>query len=258
MNQGLRKYTERVKIYTHYTNYKGRLFIKILSDLFNDAAEKHTEILGIDVATLMQEDKTWMLYSIRTRIEEMPVKGEEVVVETWVSGIDRFLALRDFRILNREGKVLAEAASRWMCIDIHRRRLVRLTPLILETGRNIPSELQAGNLPPLWEDDSIFERRAEGGRSFEATFDNIDFNGHVTQASYIRWMTNALPFEFLKNHVLTDIHVEYRHEIMPEHTIVSDYRTERRNDRVFVYHKILPEAGGREHCVGVSCWKETD
>ena len=32
------KYREELKIHNHYTNYKGRLFIKTLCDLFNDVA----------------------------------------------------------------------------------------------------------------------------------------------------------------------------------------------------------------------------
>ena len=37
------KYVEKVKIFNHYTNYKGRLFVKTLCDLFNDVAEVQTE-----------------------------------------------------------------------------------------------------------------------------------------------------------------------------------------------------------------------
>ena len=39
------KYAEKVKIYNHYTNYKGRLFVKTLCDLFNDAAEVQTNYI---------------------------------------------------------------------------------------------------------------------------------------------------------------------------------------------------------------------
>ena len=52
------KYTEQIKIYNHYTNYKGRLFIKTLCDLFNDVAEVQTERLGVDVDTLNKQGQT--------------------------------------------------------------------------------------------------------------------------------------------------------------------------------------------------------
>ena len=46
------KYIEKVKIFRHYTNYKGRLFVKALCDLFNDVAQTQTEQEGVDVETL--------------------------------------------------------------------------------------------------------------------------------------------------------------------------------------------------------------
>ena len=55
------KYAEKVKIYNHYTNYKGRLFVKTLCDLFNDAAEVQTELYKVDVDTLNAQGFTWML-----------------------------------------------------------------------------------------------------------------------------------------------------------------------------------------------------
>ena len=52
------KYIEKVKIYNHYTNYKGRLFIKTLCDLFNDVAEEQTVIYGVDVDTMNKQGMT--------------------------------------------------------------------------------------------------------------------------------------------------------------------------------------------------------
>ena len=58
------KYAEKVKIYNHYTNYKGRLFVKTLCDLFNDAAEVQTELYKVDVDTLNAQGFTWMLHRL--------------------------------------------------------------------------------------------------------------------------------------------------------------------------------------------------
>lgn len=43
------KYAEKVKIYNHYTNYKGRLFVKTLCDLFNDAPRYRPNYYKVDV-----------------------------------------------------------------------------------------------------------------------------------------------------------------------------------------------------------------
>lgn len=247
------KYTERIKIYNHYTNYKGRLFIKTLCDLFNDVAEVQTEMLGVDVDTLNKQEQTWMLHRLHIRIFKMPHKGEEVLMETWPSGIDRLFALRDYRMLREDGEVLVNATSEWMLIDLKRRRPIRQTAKVVEmsTGHSI-EKLELGHI--LEEKDR--KEELPGLRRFTATFDNIDFNGHVTQASYMRWITNALPFEFLKNHILTEVEIVYEHEIMPDSDICSYYKMDESGEDVQILHQIKDGNGERLHGVAKSIWKK--
>ena len=81
------KYAEKVKIYNHYTNYKGRLFVKTLCDLFNDAAEVQTELYKVDVDTLNAQGFTWMLHRLHILLHKMPLKEEIVTIETWPSAV---------------------------------------------------------------------------------------------------------------------------------------------------------------------------
>ena len=120
------KYAEKVKIYNHYTNYKGRLFVKTLCDLFNDAAEVQTELYKVDVDTLNAQGFTWMLHRLHILLHKMPLKEEIVTIETWPSGIDRLFALRDYRMFREDGEELVRATSEWMYIDMKRRRPLRL------------------------------------------------------------------------------------------------------------------------------------
>ena len=126
------KYIEKVKIYNHYTNYKGRLFIKTLCDLFNDVAEEQTVIYGVDVDTMNKQGMTWMLHRLHIQLHKMPQHSEEVVIETWPSGIDRLFALRDYRMLRKDGEVLVLATSEWMSIDLNRRRPTRLSEKVID------------------------------------------------------------------------------------------------------------------------------
>ena len=105
------KYAEKVKIYNHYTNYKGRLFVKTLCDLFNDAAEVQTELYKVDVDTLNAQGFTWMLHRLHILLHKMPLMEEIVTIETWPSGIDRLFALRDYRMFREDGEELVRATS---------------------------------------------------------------------------------------------------------------------------------------------------
>ena len=79
----------------------------------------------------------------------------------------------------------------------------------------------------------------------------------MTQASYVRWITNSLPFEFLKKHVLTEIEVIYAHEIMPDSRIHSAYRMEERGENeVVVWHELKDEADHLTHCQAKTVWKK--
>lgn len=247
------KYIEKVKIFNHYTNYKGRLFVKTLCDLFNDTAEVQTEQYGVDVATLNAQGMTWMLHRLHIRLNKMPQQNEEVYIETWPSGIDRLFALRDYRMIREDGEELVRATSEWMYIDLKRRRPMRLSEKVIRmsTEHDIPRLELASIL-----NEKEFEPEVQGGRQFIATFDNIDFNGHVTQASYMRWITNSLPFGFLKEHVLVDVEVIYAHEIMPDSTIFSAYSMTENGDLITVLHEVKNEAGDLRHCIAMTVWEK--
>lgn len=247
------KYIEKVKIFNHYTNYKGRLFVKTLCDLFNDTAEVQTEQYGVDVATLNAQGMTWMLHRLHIRLNKMPQQNEEVYIETWPSGIDRLFALRDYRMIREDGEELVRATSEWMYIDLKRRRPMRLSEKVIRmsTEHDIPRLELASIL-----NEKEFEPEVQGGRQFIATFDNIDFNGHVTQASYMRWITNSLPFRFLKEHVLVDVEVIYAHEIMPDSTIFSAYSMTENGDFVTVLHEVKNEIGDLRHCIAMTVWEK--
>ena len=247
------KHIEKVKIFTHYTNYKGRLFVKTLCDLFNDVAEVQTKYYGVDVDTLNAAGATWMLHRLHIRLNKMPSENEEVFIETWPSGIERLFATRDYRMVREDGEELVRATSEWMYIDLNRRRPLRQPEKVvaISTGHQIP-HLEIESIL----NEKEFAMVPQGGRHFDATFDNIDFNGHVTQASYMRWLTNSLPFDFLKTYVLTDVEVIYAHEIMPDSSIYSSYQIVEENGPIVVFHQVQDEAGTLTHCIAKSVWEK--
>ena len=247
------KYIEKVRIFNHYTNYKGRLFVKTLCDLFNDAAEAQTEMYKVDVDTLNAQGFTWMLHRLHIQLTKMPQKEEVVTIETWPSGIDRFFALRDSRLLRENGEELVRATSEWMYIDMKRRRPLRLPQNVIDLSTH--HQIEKLHLHTLLEEKE-FTGEVQGSRSFTATFDNIDFNGHVTQASYVRWITNSLPFGFLKAHVLVEIEVIYAHEILPDSCIFSGYRIEDRGTEVIVFHEVKNQTGELTHCLAKTVWQK--
>ena len=249
------KCTTRTVIHGHYTDVRNRLFIKTLCDLFNDVANKQTLLLGVDVDTFQARGITWMLHKIHIRVSRMPVKGEEVLLETWPSGADRLFATRDFHIVTPEGEELVKLTSEWMVIDLERRRPVRLPENVLCLAkhyegvvRDLSFELDVKTVP----------HEFTGARRFVASYEHIDFNLHVTQASYVGWLTNSLPYDFLKSHKLEDLEVVFEHEVLPESEVDSAYLFHEEHDRTVVFHRVNAVSGDRTHCVARSVYMKEE
>ncbi|MCB6974881.1 MULTISPECIES: acyl-[acyl-carrier-protein] thioesterase [Butyricimonas] len=247
------KYSEEIKIRGHYTDLQGRLIVKSLCDLFNDVANGQTLLLGFDVPTLNAQGLTWMLHKLRIIVNRMPEQEEIVTLETWPSGIDRLFALRDFSMFSGKGELLIRATSEWMVIDINRRRPVRLPACVtgnaascVDVVREIPFELDTKNMPEEY----------ENSRCFTATYDNIDFNKHVTQATYVRWVTNSLSYVFLKEHGLRELEIVYEHEVLPDSRVNAENHVTEDDGKVKVYHRVRNEAGDKTHCFAVSTWEK--
>lgn len=248
----MEKYSEEIKIRGHYTDLQGRLIMKSLCDLFNDVSNEQTLLLGFDVPTLNAQGLTWMLHKLHIVVNRVPGQGDTVRFETWPSGIDRFFAFRDYRVLSGDGDVLIHATSEWMVIDINRRCPVRLPACVTENAascvdivREITFDVDTKNMPGEY----------ENSRYFTATYDNIDFNKHVTQATYVRWVTNSLSYEFLKGHELREVEIVYEHEVLPDNKVNSENHVIEENGKVKVYHRVRNEEGDKTHCWAVSIWE---
>ena len=227
------KYSEEIGIRGHYTDLEGRLIMKSLCDLFNDVANVQTYALKIDVPTLNEQGLTWMLHKLHILINRMPEQGENVTLETWPSGIDRLFAIRDFRMVAGEEVLLRACVTETaaFCVD---------------GIREIPFELDTKKMPTNFENT----------RRFTATYDNIDFNKHVTQATYVRWVTNSLSYEFLKDHEITELEIIYEHEVLPDSVVCAGCHVEEEENRVKVYHQVRNESLDKTHCFAVSYWKK--
>lgn len=241
-----------MNIEIHNTNYKEQTTAHLICDLFSDIAQQHTKILGVDVATLNRQGYTWMLHKLHIIFNRMPHLGEQIEILTHPAGIDKLFSQRCYRISVADTKEeLIKASSDWMIIDIERRRPIRPTERLIEINANLrlPDDMPRNTF-----DKKDLPKNFNEAQHFTATFDNIDFNGHVTQASYMQWISNSLSFEFHKQHSLKEIEIIYEHEILPEAEIISLVNIENSNGQTTIWHKLVSPDNQIEHCYARSIW----
>lgn len=272
MDASKAKYGERFRIYNHYTGADRRLDVKTLCDMFNDIAELHTYQQNCNVDKLNEQGMTWMLRRIHLFTPSMPRWEERVIVESWNPKIEGLLVPRVYKV-SREvedqgmythspnskveamGLLHAFAITDWMIINLESRRPERPFPQMYEmTG------LYEESLPFT---PSLFSRaESKTGivltgeplhqKVFQARYSDIDFNHHVTQSVYIRWMMETHPAEFLQGHHLKELEVIYAHEIKPESEIRVEVQQEA-DDR-FAY-RIVSMDGSVLHAWGRCVWE---
>jgi acyl-ACP thioesterase len=106
-------------------------------------------------------------------------------MKTWPRGSNGLFALRDFEIKNKE-KLSARVTTYWMILDKKTRR-----PKRLEDYGFIHSDFEV---------DPAFDRQLEKIHvkgewelldSRRVYSSDIDVNGHVNNATYVRWMMDA-------------------------------------------------------------------
>ena len=72
----------------------------------------------------------------------------------------------------------------------------------------------------------------------------------------MRWVTNSLPYEFLKDHEIAELEIVYEHEVLPDSTVCAGCHVEEEGERVKVYHRVRNEELDKTHCFAVSYWKK--
>ena len=95
-------------------------------------------------------------------------------------------------------------SSQWALIDVARLRPVALAKHVdmslWRSDRAIETDFPAILMPD----------RKDFAKTFYVRYDDIDVNNHVNNAVYPVWASEAVPFEFRKQHDLSEIRVAFK------------------------------------------------
>lgn len=275
------KFGQVFRIYNHYTDMHGRVKVRTLCDLFNDVAEMHTVEQKADVATLNREGLTWMLRRIHLFMPDMPMQEENVCVETWNPLLEGLLVPRVYKVSSseapvlsaachadvckkgpEEGKIRAFAYTDWMLVNLKTMRPERpagwmhsISGLYTETLPFGPSLMSRSEQKLGFTPDQGWE----GPVLFKASYSDIDFNGHLTQSSYIQRMVDVHDFAFTDAYILKEIEVVYAREFKPDAVFSVSFRQDPvAEDKAQVSYAVLGAEDGKAHVWGRALWQRRD
>ena len=87
-----------------HVDFNGRLTMGVLGNHLLNCAGFHASDRGFGIATLNEDNYTWVLSRLAVELDEMPYQYENFSVQTWVENVYRLFTDRNFAIIDKDGQ----------------------------------------------------------------------------------------------------------------------------------------------------------
>ncbi|RPI03189.1 MAG: hypothetical protein EHM72_02155 [Calditrichaeota bacterium] len=218
--------THLYKIHSYETDVTGKARVTSLLNYMQESAWNHAEALNVGYSHLIEKKLVWVLARLRLKIFQFPQWGDTVTLKTWPSGYDRLCCFRDFLFTNSQME-LAHASSTWIVVDLVNRRPQRTESYI---------NLDVEHPPPVFAEFVPKIGAIEAANVVSHTrvqYSDLDVNSHVNNVKYIEFLFNSFSEEFLSQHRLEDLTVNYMNEALLNDEI--SIRTHQHQDHLFFH-----------------------
>lgn len=188
-----------------HVDFNGRLTMGVLGNHLLNCAGFHANDRGFGIATLNEDNYTWVLSRLAIELDEMPYQYENFSVQTWVENVYRLFTDRNFAILDKDGKKIGYARSVWAMINLNTRKPADL--LTLHGGSIV--DYVCDEPCPIEKPSRIKVSSREPAAILEAKYSDIDINGHVNSIRYIEHILDLFPIEMYKERRIRRFEMAY-------------------------------------------------
>jgi acyl-ACP thioesterase len=158
--------------------------------------------------------QAWILSRMSVQVDRRPGYGETVTMRSWPMKWEKLFAVRDFDVRDSLDRPIIRARSCWIIIDMGKRRPVR--PQSALEGIPLNEGLDALSFMPPGLDERMPMRKVAEHR---AMYNDLDYNGHVNNVSYVRWIENAMDPSLLEKARQSRLDVNYMNEVLPGESV---------------------------------------
>jgi acyl-ACP thioesterase len=249
------KHTETYKVRFSETDHQSRLMPLALYNHFQDTAIHHSDAVGLSGAALFERGYAWMIHHLYMEIDAYPVQGDTIHVQTWANNLSGLYAVREWLARTDDGDVFARGTSRWLLIDVRKKRISKLPSFLEECYGNYPEEraIECG-----------FERMSPVGhpelqRVVSVRASEIDTNQHANSAAYLDWCLDAVPHEQLNSYLPRSLEIVYRQECtLGEQVDVRTQAADTDTDSLSFAHSSHRQTDGKLLAAAQTVWIPTE
>ncbi|MGE4469441.1 MAG: acyl-[acyl-carrier-protein] thioesterase [Desulfovibrio sp.] len=185
-----------------------------LANYLQEMAWNHAELLGYGRESLLEANVAWVMTRMRLRLERALLPGTDIRIRTWPSGRDKYLAYRDFVIMDGGGDEVGRCTTAWAHMDLEERRMVPLqesAPFPVDAYRSLLFE--GRTVPRL--------RSAEYSAEIISRRSDLDVNGHVNNVHFMEWALESVPHFWVEAHDFYEMDISFRQECLAQETLSS-------------------------------------
>ncbi|MGL6174928.1 MAG: acyl-[acyl-carrier-protein] thioesterase, partial [Cellulosilyticaceae bacterium] len=198
----IEKYTKSFKVNFRDVDLRMKLRMSSLVDYMQEIAGEHAYELGLNFFGQEQE-VYWIVSRAKMHLEEYPNWEETITMKTYPAGIDKLFAVRRFDIYNEAGKEIGYIIGNYILLDSVTNRPVRPTGLEGPIAK-LCYPYEGESLPKLKAPVSV-----EMEDSRKARYSEVDINGHMNNAHYVRWAIDMMSSEELGRKAVQSIQTNY-------------------------------------------------
>ncbi|MEO1415098.1 MAG: acyl-ACP thioesterase domain-containing protein [Bacteroidota bacterium] len=179
-----------------------------LVQLMHETAMEHVLKLHISARELGPRGLGWALHQQHIEFFRLPKLGDKFKVVTHPSGVEKLLTHRDYHMYDEEDQVVAQASTTWFMMDIRKRRIARypedILAIILQ-GNELDALPRQPKLPKI-----VVPQ--EGVDTFKVRYHDLDFNDHLNNNVYVRWLLDSIHEDWWQTHRLRSLQMKFLEE----------------------------------------------
>lgn len=239
---------ENFRVYHTHLNPNQKLSIPALAGFLQEAAWVNVKEIGVPTSMLLKQNIAWVLTRMKIDIHNEAQHRDEVTVETWPSGSDKYYFYRDFRVYCKD-KMIASVTSNWILINLTSRQLTPVPEFLSDltfTNNAIPLERAKSKIH--------VPNSFENSLDIQVNWHHLDINQHTNNSFYFQWVLDTLPIKIYNKLSLTQIDLIFKAESKLEEKLTAI--AEEKEGKSFL-HQIKNESG-KEIVRAKTSWKKKE
>ena len=199
---------ENYKVQFDNVDFKGYLSINGISSYMQIIAGKHASILGFNYYINQGvPDYYWILSRVKYVVNEYPKWEDEIQIETYPGGCEKLFAVRMFDLYNHKGDQIGYIIGDYILMDNHKKRPARIKGNETLAFLDFPYEGEA--LTKFKAPNQDIRQEALHIEKRKAYYSELDLNGHMNNAHYVRWIADMFGVEQFENYEIATLEINY-------------------------------------------------